>query len=64
MVKAFGRAESPLAEVKRFKEFKAKAEKGDRSAQYNLGVCYSNGIGVVKDEAEAVKWYRKAAVKA
>ncbi len=30
-------------------------------AQYNLGICYANGQGVTKDEAEAVKWYRKAA---
>ena len=30
-------------------------------AQYNLGACYKNGIGVEKDPAEAVKWYRKAA---
>ena len=29
-------------------------------AQYNLGVCYANGDGVAKDEAEAAKWYRKA----
>ena len=24
-------------------------------------VCYDNGQGVAKDDAEAVKWYRKAA---
>lgn len=35
--------------------------KGDASAQYNLGVMYANGQGVTKDDAEAVKWYRKAA---
>ena len=29
--------------------------------QFNLGVMYENGRGVEKDEAEAVKWYRKAA---
>src|ERR1019366_5826939 len=28
---------------------------------YNLGLCYANGVGVAKDKAEAVKWYRKAA---
>ena len=42
-------------------EFRAKAEQGDAQAQFNLGFCYDNGMGVVKDEAEAVKWYRKAA---
>ena len=28
---------------------------------FNLGLMYDNGQGVPKDEAEAVKWYRKAA---
>jgi len=32
-------------------------------AQYHLGVCYANGEGVERDSIEAVKWYRKAAVK-
>jgi TPR repeat protein len=30
-------------------------------AQYNLGVMYDNGLGVIQDYAEAVDWYRKAA---
>jgi TPR repeat protein len=30
-------------------------------AQYNLGILYSAGRGVAKDEAEAAKWYRLAA---
>ena len=29
--------------------------------QYWLGYCYNYGTGVERDEAEAVKWYRKAA---
>jgi TPR repeat protein len=37
------------------------AEQGHSGAQCNLGVCYSNGRGVDKDETEAAKWYRKAA---
>ncbi|MCR4572537.1 MAG: sel1 repeat family protein [Lentisphaeria bacterium] len=37
------------------------AEQGDAEAQYSLGRRYYNGEGVVKDYAEAVKWYRKAA---
>ena len=32
-------------------------------AQYNLGLMYANGRGVPKDDAEAVKWLRKAAEK-
>jgi TPR repeat protein len=38
-----------------------KAEAGDASAQYNLGVMYATGDGVLKDSAEAVKWFRKSA---
>lgn len=38
-----------------------KAEQGDAQAQSFLGIMYEKGIGVVKDEAEALKWYRKAA---
>ena len=34
---------------------------GFAGAQHNPGVCYQAGTGVKKDEAEAVKWYRKAA---
>ena len=28
-----------------------------------LGLAYANGLGVDKDDAEAVKWYRKSAAK-
>ena len=37
------------------------AEQGDVDAQYNLGVMYDNGWGVLQDYAEAMKWYRLAA---
>jgi Sel1 repeat len=37
------------------------ADQGDAQAQYNLGVLYDNGLGVPQDDAEAMKWYRKAA---
>lgn len=29
-------------------------------ARFQLGKCCLNGTGVVKDEAEGVRWYRKA----
>ena len=35
------------------------AERGDANAQYRLGNCYAEGME--KNDAEAVKWYRKAA---
>ncbi len=40
---------------------KSKAEAGDPAAQFNLAVCYYNGVGVEKNEAEAFKWSKKAA---
>jgi uncharacterized protein len=36
-------------------------EQGLANAQHNLAYCYDRGLGIPKDEAEAVKWYRKAA---
>ncbi|MBR0504377.1 MAG: sel1 repeat family protein, partial [Kiritimatiellae bacterium] len=45
----------------KLKACRAEAEKGNAKAQFYLGMCYSNGEGVEKDGAEAVKWYRKAA---
>ncbi len=44
-------------------ELQKKAEQGDAAAQYNLGVCYSNGQGVPKDIDKVVEWYQKAAVQ-
>ena len=44
-----------------FLTVKAKAEKGDATAQFNLGLMYMNDLGVEKDYAEAAKWYRKSA---
>ena len=40
------------------KEF---AEQGNVEDQLYLGVMYENGNGVPKDDAEAVRWYRKGA---
>jgi tetratricopeptide (TPR) repeat protein len=42
-------------------DYRAAAEKGNKIAQFNLGICYSNGFGVTKDDTQAVNWYRKAA---
>ena len=44
-----------------FEKTKSKAEKGDRVAQYNLGVMYHDGQGVEQDLKEAFKWAQKAA---
>ena len=43
------------------KEFKKAAEKGDATAQYNLGLMYAKGKGVPQDDAQAVGLWQKAA---
>jgi len=40
--------------------YRRAAEQNYAKAQYMLGVCYEEGIGVDKDEALAADWYRKA----
>jgi uncharacterized protein len=48
-------APSPKAKIK------AQADAGDAKAQYELGDYYARGVEVMRDETEAVKWFRKAA---
>ena len=51
------------AAASEFDEMKALADQGDAYAQNNLGVMYDNGRGVPENDAEAVKWFRKAAAQ-
>jgi TPR repeat protein len=51
----------PSAKQKAVANLKEIAYAGDVSAQVQLGVIYLTGDGVPKDDAEAVKWLRKAA---
>ncbi|MEE9258185.1 MAG: tetratricopeptide repeat protein, partial [Nitrospinaceae bacterium] len=37
------------------------AGQGKPFAQYNVGLMYFKGIGVAQNQAEALKWFRKAA---
>lgn len=39
----------------------ALAKQGDAEVQHNLGGMYTHGEGAPENDAEAVKWYRKAA---
>ena len=41
--------------------YKKAAEQGDKTAQFNLGICYCDGKGVKKDYNEAEYWLTKAA---
>ena len=38
------------------------ADDGDPRAMYSLGLCYSKGTGVTRDDGKAVYWYRKGAI--
>jgi TPR repeat protein len=42
---------------------RVRAEAGDAEAQYNLGANYADGQGVPEDAAEAVRWWRLAALQ-
>ncbi len=42
-------------------ELRALAELGDAEAQFVLGVWHADGRGVLRDDGEAVRWYRLAA---
>ncbi|MES2824594.1 MAG: tetratricopeptide repeat protein [Pseudomonadota bacterium] len=41
--------------------YKNAAEQGDAKLQFNLGLMYTDGVGVVRDLKQAVVWYTKAA---
>ena len=43
------------------REWKPLAEQGDADAQYNLGIMYDTGRGVLQDYKTAVKWWTLSA---
>ena len=47
--------------TKAFYWTKKAVEYGDKECQYALAELYFNGLGIEKNEAEAVKWYTKSA---
>jgi hypothetical protein len=56
-----GSKDVPRDEAEAAKWFRLAAEHGDATAQFNLGVMYSEGQGVPQDHAKAAKFYRSAA---
>ncbi len=56
-------AQGPGDERKAFLAALAAAETGDAIAQFNLAVMWDNGKGTLENDAEALQWYRKAAVQ-
>ena len=67
VVPAWGDTAAGLAAFKNkdyqraYREWKASAEAGQAEAQFDLGVLYAQGLGVLRDLNEAASWYRKAA---
>jgi hypothetical protein len=56
------KTEAPAPEIPQtLRHYYDEAEKGDAAAMRMLGVMYYNGLNVAKNEAEGLKWYRKAA---
>ena len=51
----------PRERSKMTEENRSKADQGDASTQYNLGVMHLNGEGVIQDDVEAAHWFRLAA---
>jgi uncharacterized protein len=56
-IAAYQANDLPLA----YKAFLAAAKEGHADSQFNVASMYERGIGVGKDEKEAVIWYGKAA---
>lgn len=50
--------ESKNDDAEAAKWFRKAADKGHADAQHSLGWMYAQGKGVLKDDAEAVKWYQ------
>lgn len=44
-------------------KLKILAHLGDSSAQYILGGMYATGVGVEKNDSEAIRWFRRAALR-
>jgi TPR repeat protein len=58
-IAAYQANDLPLA----YKGFLAAAKEGHADSQFNLALMYEKGIGVGKDEKEAVVWYGKSAAQ-
>jgi len=58
-VAAYQANDLPMA----YKEFLVAAREGHADSQFNVALMYELGLGVSKDEKEAVVWYDKAAAQ-
>jgi Sel1 repeat/GAF domain len=48
-------------QAKSLADLRTLAAQGDAEAQYQMGVRYDEGEGVLKDDAQAVQWFQRAA---
>ena len=51
----------PIHAADEFKVNLRKAQQGDAAAQYNVGLMYEKGQGVLQDNSLAAEWYTKSA---
>ena len=58
-IAAYKADDLPLA----YRGFLAAAKEGHADSQFNVALMYEQGIGVGKDEKEAVVWYGKSAAQ-
>eukprot|EP00931_Biecheleriopsis_adriatica_P073020 TRINITY_DN47391_c0_g1_i1.p1 TRINITY_DN47391_c0_g1~~TRINITY_DN47391_c0_g1_i1.p1 ORF type:complete len:399 (-),score=78.97 TRINITY_DN47391_c0_g1_i1:188-1384(-) len=56
-----GQDENSSADAQAVVWYTKAAEEGEADAQFKLGACYANGMGVGKDEGCAAHWYELAA---
>ena len=47
--------------LKAYREWKTAADAGQAEAEFDLGVLYAQGLGVLRDLNAAASWYRKSA---
>ena len=48
---------------KAFEYSKLAADAGDREGEYNVGLCFEEGLNVARNYPEAFRWYKKASEK-
>ncbi len=61
MIRIYGEPKLPKSDAKIQRCFRKAIGQNDSQSQYVLGLMYGLGEGVHEDEAQSLRWYRKAA---